>query len=851
MVKNCSISHYSNEDEEIYRPHFEKYPYPLSIFQKHAIQGIVEGNHVLVTAHTGSGKTLACEFALEYFVSKGKKVIYTSPIKSLTNEKFYNFTKKFPHISFGILTGDVKSNPEAQVLLVTAEILLNKLYQKNANNSKTSENAKLNISSFDMDIENDLACVVMDEVHYINDHDRGKTWEETIIMLPHHVQMVMLSATIDAPEKFAHWCEQQHPTSNKTVYLASTYERIVPLTHYAFVTSPTALFKTLKDKTKEDELKQQVFNKMLTIQTSGGSFQEPTFHILKNTLQLLNTKQVFVKRALVLNQVCKHMAEHNMLPALCFVFSRKSLEQCAHEITVPLLEDDSKVGYIVEQECEQIIRKLPNYKEYLNLPEYINIVSLLQKGIAIHHAGIMPVLKEMVELLYSKGYIKLLFCTETLGVGVNMPTKSVIFTDICKFDGNSNRILYPHEASQISGRAGRRNIDVVGNVIYLPNLYRDFELTSFRNMLKGIPQKLTSKFKISYNLIFNIIFNHSTAQPIIHTTINHIKQYVSCSMIQTEINSEINGIDSQIFTLKEEIDAISKSFTYLRTPRETVQTYLQLLEERPRAVNKKRKEVERAIQQIIDDHKFIEKDKLTVIKYNEKCAELKTTIASYTNATQYVDNNIKLILELLVKLGFLFLDNSTESDSGESTYELTTKGSYAIYLRETNCLIFAKMIEDCVFNSLSSKQLAMIFSCFTNVTVSDDQKQVRPQSSDKQVQTIIETTFSSLQYHLKEENDIRINTGANYDMHFDLIDYVAEWWECDNEQSCKAFLQKLALETGIFLGEFVKALLKINNISTELEHIAELFSNVDLLHKLNQISANTLKFVATNQSLYI
>ena len=440
MVKVCSIEKYSDEDASNNSHYFEKYPYELSIFQKHAIQGIVEGNHVIITAHTGSGKTLAAEFSIEYFVSKGRKVIYTMPIKTLGNQKFYEFSKKYPHISFGLITGDIKINSDAQVLIMTAEILLNKLYQKTQQASCTS---------FDMDIEHDLACVVMDEIHYINDKERGKTWEETIIMLPQHVQMVMLSATIDSPERFASWCETRHPESGKIVYLASTYKRIVPLTHFAFITSPSALYKVLKDKTKEEELKQQVFNKMLPIQSSTGVFNEPTFHLLKNTLQLLNTKQVFTKRQFVLNQVCKHLVEHNMLPALCFVLSRKMLEQCAKEITVPLLEDDSKVGYIIEQECEQIIRKMPNYKEYLNLPEYIQMVALLQKGIAIHHAGVMPVLREMVELLYAKGYIKLLFATETFAVGINMPTKSVIFTDICKFDGNNNRILYPHEYNQM------------------------------------------------------------------------------------------------------------------------------------------------------------------------------------------------------------------------------------------------------------------------------------------------------------------------------------------------------------------------------------------------------------------
>jgi antiviral helicase SKI2 len=247
MVKICSNTY---ENEEQYKQYFEKYSFPLSSFQKYAIESIVDGNHILVTAHTGSGKTLPAEFAIEHFVSKGKKVIYTSPIKALSNQKFYEFTKKFPSISFGILTGDIKTNPEADVLIMTTEILMNTLYAKNRK-ANTNENSSLTM--FDMDFSNKLACVIFDEIHYINDKDRGKVWEETIMMLPKNIQMVMLSATLDSPEKFAAWCETRgsNYTENKCekiVYLTTTHERVVPLTHYSFITCTQGIFKVIKDK---------------------------------------------------------------------------------------------------------------------------------------------------------------------------------------------------------------------------------------------------------------------------------------------------------------------------------------------------------------------------------------------------------------------------------------------------------------------------------------------------------------------------------------------------------------------------------------------------------------------------
>jgi len=447
MVKVCP-SNYPTNDEIKYAEHFDKYSFPLSSFQKYAIEAIVEGDHILVTAHTGSGKTLPAEFAIEYFVNKGKKVIYTSPIKALSNQKYYEFREKYPNISFGILTGDIKSNPEADVLIMTTEILQNTLYRKKHLKNNNLDTV-VNLAMFDMDIDNELGAVIFDEVHYINDHDRGKVWEETIMMLPLHIQMVMLSATLDAPEKFAYWCEtrglrsersernngseEKENSSEKTVYLTTTYERVVPLTHYSFITTTQGIFKAIKDKDLEKQIK-DLTNKPILIQTAKGVFDDIHYHKMNNMLKLFDSKNIFVKRAHVINQVCKHMVENEMLPAICFILSRKQLEICAKEVTVPLLEFDSKVAYIARRECEQIIRRLPNYEEYLQLPEYNNIVSLIEKGIAIHHAGIMPVLREMVELLFAKGFVKLLFATETFAVGINMPTKTVLFTDVNKFD---------------------------------------------------------------------------------------------------------------------------------------------------------------------------------------------------------------------------------------------------------------------------------------------------------------------------------------------------------------------------------------------------------------------------------
>ena len=851
MVKICDCeSPYPSENETTYIEYFNQFPFELSNFQKYAIESIVEGHHVLVTAHTGSGKTLPAEFAIEYFVSKGKKVIYTSPIKALSNQKFYEFTKKFPHISFGILTGDIKSNPEADVLIMTTEILQNTLYKKNAMSTTSSPVSTSSLpltTTFDMDLNNELSCVIFDEVHYINDPDRGKVWEETIMMLPRHVQMVMLSATLDKPEKFADWCEnrgetqdqhEQQTHQHKLVYLTSTNHRVVPLTHYTFMTTTSAIFKLIKDKQLENEIKEHT-NKIIPIQSASGIFNEPLYHKNKKILTVFENKNLHMKRTHVLNQVTKYMVENNMLPALCFVLSRKQLEICAKEITTNLLEDDSKVSYTIKRECESIIRKLPNYEEYLNLPEYLNIVYLLEKGIAIHHAGIMPVLREMIELLYSKGYIKLLFATETFAVGINMPTKSVIFTDVNKFDGNGMRMLYSHEYTQMAGRAGRRGIDTVGNVIHLTNLFKNVELNQYRSMMKGRPQSLISKFKISYNLLFNLI----------ETGEQQFLKYIKRSMIQDDVIKVDKFLTEKLAELDIDINKLNTRLDTTQTPRCILEEYRNLLIAKPTSTNKKRKQIERDIQDNLDAFRNIQNDIKILDQFYDYKQEHHDTKTELDANNRFLDNNVDIILKLLEVDGFI--SKLDHPQNPHPQYNLTGKGCIASGLREVHCLAFANFIDRKLYEGLSGKQLCGIFSCFTNVSVNEDYRSYNIDSCDVTTNNTIKYLKSEYEDYLKKEELYQINTGVEYMMHYDLIEYTMKWYDCENAEECKSLLQTMLLEKEIFLGEFVKAILKINNISSEMERIAENIGAIGFLRELRNIPINTLKFVVTNQSLYV
>ena len=862
MVKICDINSYPSENEEKYKEHFTKFKYPLHIFQKWAVEAIVEGHHVLVTAPTGSGKSLPAEFSVEYFASLNKKVIYCSPIKSLSNQKFYDFSHKYPHVSVGIITGDIRCNPNATVIIMTTEILLNKLYQLKSG----SKVGTISANSFEMDIENELGCVIFDEIHMINDPSRGHVWENSIMMLPRHVQMVGLSATLDNPEKFASWLETRGTnvndtvsvsTQDKLVYLTKKFVRAVPLTHYSFITATNGINKHVKDKALQAEIK-QLTDKTFVIQDAQGTFNDLNYRNMDKMLKLFDANDVRMKRQHVLNKVSEFMVEKEMLPAICYVFSRKQLEVCAHEITANLLEFDSKIPYTIDYECEQIIRKLPNYKEYLQLPEYLDMVTLLRKGVAMHHSGLMPVLKEIVEILFSKGYIKLLFATESVAIGLNLPVKTCVFTDIYKHDGSSMRLLQAHEYTQAGGRAGRLGLDTVGHVIHLNNLFRDTSATAYKTMMNGKPQTLTSKFKISYNLLLNLIDIGD----------NNLVGFAKKSMVIDDLNGQLRQVSLEIDKCSEESSKLNEYLEAMRTPRDVVEQYNKLQSNKENYANKKRKEMDKEIQKIKDEYKNIDQDLITLNKSSQKMVQLGELMRKYKGLSNYLDNDVNKVLHVLTMDGFL--TNSSECISLESEQvdsvdsdlldedeptldklQLSITGKMATGLREVHCLVFARLLEDNTITNLSVIQLIALFSCFTNISVQEGVQDFTPRTDDDDLKQVIYSVSKMYSEYEERESLLRINTGADYTIHYDLLNYVEDWTECESVEDCRDVLSRLSEEKEIFLGEFVKALLKINNISCEMEQIAEQMGNIEFLSKLKQIPELTLKYVVTNQSLYV
>jgi len=795
----------------------ENYNFELDHFQKYAIQTLEEEKHVLITAHTGSGKTLPAEYAIQKFCRNGKKVIYTAPIKSLSNQKFNEFTCKYPDISFGILTGDIKFNPEADCLIMTTEILRNTLFQKSVEKKEEKHEELLH---FSMDMENELACVIFDEVHYINDEHRGKVWEESIMMMPKHVLMVMLSATIDKVEVFGEWVEK---TTQRGVCICSTNKRVVPLTHYGYLTYPKSFYKGMANE--EATKIQQLIETPCVLKKQNCYFNEEMLTKLKNVNTKARKDQVYVKSSFVLRNIVTYLNDNELLPAICFVFSRKNVERYAKELNLNLVDN----GNEIEQECVKIVKKLPNHKEYMETPEYKTMIGLLRKGIAIHHSGIIPILREMVELLFSKGFIKVLFATETFAVGVNMPAKTVLFSNIQKFNGGDFRYLLSHEYTQMAGRAGRRGLDTIGVVIHLLNLFEEIPRScDYKFIVDGKPQHLVSKFKIHNNLVLRILSNNQS-----------IQDFIDSSMITNEINKHRIETQRNISENKKQLLSFMENLKYEKQ----VEKYHNMLEKVELLKNKQRKRILNEIKileteypQVIKEHEKYKKINDLKIKINREEREL-------INTQTYVKDTIQIILNNLEKNGYI--------EKQEDKYELNEKGKIATQIQEIHCLVASDLLYNKCLNELTKEEVAGVFSIFASIRVKEDKKTFGPKNiKNKNISQVAEKIQRDYDYYFNEDCHYRLDVVDEYELNYDIVEDIIDWCKSKNESECCEVIGRIK-EKGIFVGEFVKAILKINNIANEIEKVCNLTNNVELMKKISEISAMTMKYIVSTQSLYL
>ena len=866
-------------DSPKYADSFAMFSYPLSPFQKHAIQGLVDGHHVLITAHTGSGKTLPAEFAIQHFIrTHHKKVIYCSPIKALSNQKFYEFQKKYPDISFGLLTGDNKINPSADVLIMTTEILMNSLFlllnpvaadATDSSASTASTEVTKDLLEFHIDLSTELACVVFDEIHYINDVHRGHVWEKSIMMLPRHVQLLMLSATIDQPVTFAEWVENRPPLndtstpSKKQVILASTTERVVPLSHYVFLTATESVYKKIKDKKIQQEIR-SMSDELMVLQNEKGQFQDLTYQRVVKTLQHIKTAQVDIRRKHTLNKLLGHLAEKQLLPAILFLFSRKQVELCAKEITAILLEDDSKIPYIVRKECGDLLRsKLPNFQEYTTLPEYEFLVSLLEKGIGIHHSGMIPIFREMVELFISKKYIKLLIATESFAIGLDCPIKSVLFTHFMKFDGSTERFLQSHEYTQMAGRAGRRGIDTVGYVIHCNNLFATPSVIDYKKLLCGKPERFVSKLELDGVVCLQQMAGKAD-EP---TKESELVDFLRGSMMNVDFLAQQAAQKELFGKLEKQIAEIETNvLPSLETPFHICEQFLEKESQMDMSSHKRKKELQREMDEWKETYLSLPKDLPKVRDVRELRSRWKSETEYLETLTHTLSSSVGKMFRLLERLRYVCPVGFDSSDEG---WVLTKRGILVNGFREINGLLASRMIlETQWFQGWTPEQIVSLLACFCDIRIGIDASPAKWNEKEITDPKIVHLLENKIQPHLLEieeaENEIGIYVCREQPVvQTVLVNIMEEWCRASTEEECKAFVQqRLLRERDISLGDFVKIILKIVAMKKELENATQLcggvdtefiqvYSKIEFLHVLSKIEGLVSKFIMTSQSLYL
>ncbi|EUC41776.1 hypothetical protein COCMIDRAFT_105310 [Bipolaris oryzae ATCC 44560] len=450
------------------------WPFALDPFQQVSIASIQRNESVLVSAHTSAGKTVVAEYAIAQCLKNNQRVIYTSPIKALSNQKYREFMAEFGDV--GLMTGDVTINPTATCLVMTTEILRSMLYRGS-------------------EIMREVAWVVFDEVHYLRDKSRGVVWEETIILLPDKVRYVFLSATIPNSMQFAEWITKTHSQPCHVVY---TDFRPTPLQHYFFPAGADGIHLVVDEK---GMFREENFQKaMSSIADKAGTDAKDFMAKRKGKGKDKKTNTGGNREQTDIYKIVKMIMVKSYNPVIVFSFSKRECENYALAMSSLAFNDESEKA-MVTKVFNSAIEMLS--EEDRQLPQIQNILPLLRRGVGVHHSGLLPILKETIEILFQEGLIKVLFATETFSIGLNMPAKTVVFTSVRKFDGVSQRWVTPSEFIQMSGRAGRRGLDDRGIVIMM--IDEQMEPAVAKEIVRGQQDNLNSAFHLGYNMILNLM----------------------------------------------------------------------------------------------------------------------------------------------------------------------------------------------------------------------------------------------------------------------------------------------------------------------------------------------------------
>ncbi|HXX77155.1 MAG TPA: DEAD/DEAH box helicase, partial [Ktedonobacteraceae bacterium] len=500
-----------------------RYPFPIDDFQLEAIAHLAADRSVMVAAPTGTGKTLVAEYAIWRAQQRGQRVIYTTPLKALSNQKYRDLRALYGFDAVGLVTGDIVEHSTASIVIMTTEVYRNMLLEEGGD--RFSRDKSIIPSSMA-----DVGAIVFDELHYLSDVERGPVWEEAIICSPPNVQLVGLSATVSNAEDLADWISRVH----RPISLVVHEERAVPLEHYYFFDNRLHLVQdadgnrverfpdvggearmasmmkrnrtyTFGDEEESSDWEEQWTGKnkkrRVTSKEAEAGEHSATSSMSEREQgeQAAKSRRVAERRAPESGEVLTALRDADLLPCLYFLPGRKVVEEAAESASLHIFTTPEEEA-LIREEVGVWLENMP--REDRNLQQVYALAEILPRGIAFHHAGLLPGLKVLVETLFARGHLRAVFATDTLALGINMPARAVVVGSLSKFDGQEMRLLTPNEYRQLTGRAGRRGMDVRGAAVIPYSPWEPFE-ESFRR-ITGELLPVTSSFVIRYNSILNL-----------------------------------------------------------------------------------------------------------------------------------------------------------------------------------------------------------------------------------------------------------------------------------------------------------------------------------------------------------
>lgn len=480
----------------------------LDDFQLQACKALLDGCSVLVAAPTGSGKTAVADFAAYMQQNNNHRVIYTTPIKALSNQKYLEFCELYGEDNVGLATGDRSIRSNAKITIMTTEVLRNIIYT-------------------DLDSLQKVSHVILDEVHYISDRSRGAVWEEVIIQLPLEIDLVCLSATVSNAEEVAHWLTTVRGSTRAIIHET----RPVPLSYWFAY-----------------RRKRESLNVLPLLSYS----EKDEYGVHPDLYRALRPKYSHHKKEHILSpsrlDLIDYLDNHSMLPAIFFIFSRagcdEALQSCFNT-HMQLTSSDERTQ--IREICSRHLDPLS--ADEFNALDYDIVTHAMERGFAPHHAGLIPPLREAVEEAFIRNLIKVVFATETLAVGVNMPAKTVVIEKLTKFSGEKHDVLTPGEFTQLTGRAGRRGIDVAGHAIVEWNRFVDFEQAA--SLASARSYALRSSFRPTYNMASNLISSYAP---------NHARHILNLSFAQFQADDAVVSLERNLESKQVRMNEIRRLF---------------------------------------------------------------------------------------------------------------------------------------------------------------------------------------------------------------------------------------------------------------------------------------------------